>query len=74
MTEDEAPEPEPNEDEFSLPAPSEAENKLHELLRQMTTLQVANVFIERHAEQLPIPGPGQDTTLTARRKRTWPTG
>jgi len=65
MTEDEAPEPEPNEDESSLPAPSEAENKLQELLSQMTTLQVANVFIERHFEGLPIPGPGQDTTLTA---------
>jgi hypothetical protein len=55
MTEDEAPEPES----------TEAESKLQELLSQMTTLQVANVFIERHAEELPTPGPGQDTTLTA---------
>ena len=55
MTEDQAPEP----------APTEAENKLKELLSQMTTLQVANVFIERHAEELPIPGPGQDATHTA---------
>lgn len=65
MTEDEASDPEPNQDERSLPAPSDAENKLQELLSQMTTLQVANVFIERHAEELPIPGSGQDTTLTA---------
>jgi hypothetical protein len=53
------------EDEALEPVPTEGENKLQELLSQMTTLQLANVFIERHAEELPIPGPGQDTTLTA---------
>jgi hypothetical protein len=65
MTEDEAPDPELNEYESSVPAPSDDETELQELLSQMTTLQVANVFIERHAEELPTPGPGQDTTLTA---------
>ena len=54
-----------SEAEAPGPESTEAEAKLQALLSQMTTLQVANVFIERHAEELPIPGPGQDTTLTA---------
>ena len=29
------------------PKPTETESKLQELLSQMTTLQVANIFIER---------------------------
>ena len=54
----------PDTNESAVPAQT-GDDALQDRLSEMTTLQVANVFIERHAEELPTPGPGQDTTLTA---------
>lgn len=47
------------------PKPRDVESNLQELLAQMTTLQIAKVFVERHAEELPVPDPGEDTAQTA---------